>query len=182
MKSSLKVTSVILIGLLSFVSTSAFAIDSYAKIKKQRPEHIDTSTQITSAGISIAYFALVDNSSSVPLNKIHSWKIVITKRDGSPVTNAEIETIAEMPEHLHGMTTTPTISETDVAGEYLIEGMNFHMPGWWVASFDVSGYGSRALVRFHLVVGEDSLVGKDSSQDHMLSDHSKMNDSSHDKH
>lgn len=175
MTSIFRPKSILLAVLLSVISHNSFAIDAFAKIKKERPMHIDTSTQLSSGGLTITYKPVMshgmtmseDTKHDVPLNKIHNWILMLTRRDGSPVTNAEIETIAEMPEHLHGMTTTPVITETKVEGEYLIEGMNFHMPGWWVASFDVSGYGSRALVRFHLVVGEEG-------------DHAGMDHSSHD--
>ncbi|WP_333912799.1 FixH family protein [Vibrio coralliirubri] len=191
MTSIFRPKSISLIVLLSVISHNSFAIDAFAKVKKERPMHLDTSTQLSSGGLTIGYIPLMSHSNvmseeikhDVPLNKIHNWTLMLTRRDGSPVTNAEIETIAEMPEHLHGMTTTPVITETMVEGEYLIEGMNFHMPGWWVVSFDVSGYGSRALVRFHLAVGEDGENASVEQMDHSKhGDHSNMEMKDHEGH
>lgn len=160
-------------------STPSLAIDAFAKQKMSRPAQVDTSTVLSRGGLTIEYRPDID-STEIPLNQIHNWLLKLTKRDGSPALNADIEAIAEMPEHLHGMTTHPVISATGQPGEYLVEGMNFHMPGWWVASFDVSGYGSRALLRFHLIVGEEDTHNSMDHSNH--NDHSKIEMKDHESH
>ena len=60
-----------------------------------------------------------------------------------------------MPEHLHGKTTRPRITKASPPGHYLVEGLNFRMPGWWEVKLDISEGNSHYLVLFNLLVGED---------------------------
>ncbi|KYG02888.1 hypothetical protein BE21_54030 [Sorangium cellulosum] len=65
------------------------------------------------------------------------FQIVTAVRDartGAPVEGAELVLDATMPQHDHGMTTSPRHRELG-GGRYLSEGMKLHMPGAWV--FDV---------------------------------------------
>ena len=142
----------VLVGSL-FIGATAQAIDAWQKIAQERPEDIDLSATSSSSG---GYFSATYTleTDCAPLNSIHSWELVLVARDGSPLGGAEIDVSADMPEHLHGMTTTPRAAETATPGQYLIEGMNFHMPGWWVVTLDVSRGGGRDLARFNVLVGE----------------------------
>ncbi|WP_437640471.1 FixH family protein [Sorangium sp. So ce854] len=61
------------------------------------------------------------------------FHVVTTVRDartGAPVEGAEVVLDAAMPEHDHGMTTSPRHRELG-GGRYLSEGMKLHMPGAW---------------------------------------------------
>ena len=93
---------------------------------------------------------------AVPLNQIHSWVLTLKNREGEPLESAEVSVSADMPEHLHGTTTKPVVKSGSSQGEYIVEGMNFHMPGWWEVTIDITGGGTRDLVRFQLVLGEGS--------------------------
>ena len=151
MKLSIKL---LLILTLPF-SINVFALDTFGKAKQQRPENLNIDNPVYSSSRAIfAEYQLTNKS--IPLNKIHSWTLTLTHRTGKPITNADIVISPDMPEHLHGMTTKPVAIETDVDGTYLMQGMNFHMPGWWKITLDISGYGSRDLVKFNVIVGEDS--------------------------
>jgi len=135
------------------LATMAFATHPYQQVRQKRPKLIDTSTSIRSEGgsISVSYTSQPD---VVPLNSIHSWTLAISGKDGKPLENAEISVSADMPEHLHGTTTKPKAKTGSKPGQYVIEGMNFHMPGWWEVTLDITGGGTRDLARFHLVLGE----------------------------
>jgi len=165
----------ILCVLPAITSQSAWAIDAWQKIAQERPKNIDVSTTVASSG---RFFSATysDAYACPPLNTIHSWILTLATRDGEPLTGAAINLSADMPEHLHGMTTNPQVSEevcglsissagleqitrpkvvgSPSNGQYLIQGMNFHMPGWWVVTLDVSRGGGRDLARFNLLVGE----------------------------
>ncbi|WNC73626.1 FixH family protein [Thalassotalea psychrophila] len=137
------------------LSVESAAIDTFAKIKQHRPENLNLANPTKSAsGQLIAKYSLA--TSNIPLNEIHSWTLTLTKKNGQTITGALVEISADMPEHLHGMTTKPKVLETETSGEYLIKGMNFHMPGWWKITLDISGYGSRDLIRINAIVGEDN--------------------------
>ena len=44
-----------------------------------------------------------------------------------------------MPEHGHGFPTVPEVTEYLGDGKYLVEGLKFSMPGWWVGQFPHHG-------------------------------------------
>ena len=146
-------------------ATTAVAIDSFQKIPRQRPDNMNTSATWISPAFSVAYFT---DESVVPLNKIHTWTLFVTSKDGSPVEDAEISISGDMPEHLHGMTTEPRVSRGAGLGQYLVEGMNFHMPGWWEITLDISHGRSRNLMIFNLLIGEgDGMKDHSHMQQHM---------------
>jgi len=82
----------------------------------------------TPKGISIDIFSEI---APLDINRIHSWQLRLTDIQGSPVSNAQIELVGGMPEHDHGMPTQPQITAETEAGNYLLEGVRFHMPGNW---------------------------------------------------
>ena len=136
-------------------SGPAAAMDSTQKTRRERPEVVNTSTTISTRSGSLSASYRTDFIEP-PLNAVHSWHLELLDRDNRPVQGAEIELSVDMPEHLHGMTTRPVVSETNDPGTYLIRGMNFHMPGYWEVTLDISGAGTRNLLRFNLIVGENS--------------------------
>lgn len=74
---------------------------------------------------------------AVPINKLHTWTLKVEGANGAPVTNAEIAVAGDMPEHGHGMPTEPKVTKNLGDGTYLVEGMKFSMPGWWVVTVTV---------------------------------------------
>ena len=135
------------------VGVAAFAIHPYSLLMVPRPETLDTSTTVLSRGglVSASY---TSEPAEIPLGAIHTWTVTLTDKDGNPVEDADMSLSADMPEHRHGTTTRPRVSPAGTPGSYRVEGMNFHMPGWWRITLDVSCCGSRDLARFDLVVGE----------------------------
>lgn len=84
-------------------------------------------------------FTLTIYSEIAPLelNRIHSWELVLSRRDGSPVSGAEISVEGGMPLHDHGLPTQPQILAEVAPGRYPLEGMRFHMPGPWQLVFTI---------------------------------------------
>ncbi|WP_164658080.1 FixH family protein [Tropicibacter sp. Alg240-R139] len=133
---------------------TAGAMDAIGKVRRERPEVLDTSATVaTRYGTLQASYET--DFLEVPLNGVHSWRLSLQDKQGQPVTGADIVLTADMPEHLHGMTTTPQVQDTQTPGLYLVRGMNFHMPGYWEVTLDISEAGSRHLLRFNLIVGEN---------------------------
>lgn len=133
---------------------AAGAMDAISKVRRERPVDMDTATTVaTRYGTLQASYDT--DFLEVPLNGVHSWRLSLQDKRGQPVTGADIDLTADMPEHLHGMTTTPLVQETETPGFYLVRGMNFHMPGYWEVTLDISQAGSRHLLRFNLIVGEN---------------------------
>jgi hypothetical protein len=57
------------------------------------------------------------------------------------------------------------VQETETEGLYLVRGMNFHMPGYWEVTLDISGAGSRYLLQFNLIVGENQCAPDKAASD-----------------
>ena len=72
------------------------------------------------------------------INRIHSWILHVESADGSPVTNAEISVVGGMPEHDHGLPTRPRVTEELGDGDYRLDGMRFHMSGYWEITVTVT--------------------------------------------
>ncbi len=67
----------------------------------------------------------------IVINTMHSWIIHIENKTGNPVLNADINVMGGMPEHNHGLPTRPQVTKNLGDGCYLLEGLKFHMGGWW---------------------------------------------------
>src|SRR4030067_376226 len=99
------------------------------------PASLDTSTtMLTDQGLfRVSY---TSNEPPLPLNQIHSWTLHVETADGQPVENAEITVGGGMPQHGHGLPTSPEVTENlGGGGDYLVEGMKFQMLGWWAGRF-----------------------------------------------
>ncbi len=81
----------------------------------------------------------------IRINAIHSWTLTIT-RDSRPVEGARITVTGGMPEHDHGLPTSPRVTEEIGEGRYLLEGMRFHMNGHWEITIAIAASGSRDTV------------------------------------
>lgn len=95
-------------------------------------------TLVTRKGVSVNIFSEL---SPLDINKIHSWLLRVDDADGNPLKGAAIQVIGGMPEHDHGLPTQPQITAETKEGEYLLEGVRFHMPGKWQLDIEIS-YGS----------------------------------------
>ena len=56
-----------------------------------------------------------------------------------------------MPQHNHGLPTAPEVTRYLGEGRYLVEGLRFHMPGWWELRLDISVGDARDSVTFNLM-------------------------------
>ena len=67
----------------------------------------------------------------IEINKMHSWILHIETEDGIAVEGADIEVDGGMPEHDHGLPTHPRVTEDLGGGDYRLDGLRFHMTGYW---------------------------------------------------
>lgn len=118
-------------------------------MKAPDPSKIDTSMENTSmkGHFTVSYESDVD---PVPVNRLHIWNLSVKSADGRPVKNASIKILGDMPEHGHGFPTEPEVSGTMEDGQYLVEGLKFSMPGWWVVTFHITADEMKDHVSFNL--------------------------------
>ena len=87
---------------------------------------------------------------AIPVNKMLSWKLKVETADGQVVKDAEITVTGDMPEHGHGLPTEPKVTKNFGDGTYLVEGIKFSMPGWWIMNFTIKAGGKTETVTFNL--------------------------------
>jgi len=122
-------------------------------IKAPEPSDLDVSTSALSDN-KIVRISYTSDLEPVPVNKIHSWTLWVETPDGSPVPDARISVDGDMPEHGHGMPTRPEVTQEPGDGKYLVEGMKFSMPGWWVVKFYIKTQELEDTVTFNLLLKE----------------------------
>ncbi|MFK7817057.1 MAG: FixH family protein [Gammaproteobacteria bacterium] len=110
---------------------------------------IDLSTErVTDNG----YFHASYTSKLAPIeiNTLHAWIIHIKDKEGNDIANAEVSVIGGMPEHNHGLPTQPQVTKNIGNGCYLLEGMKFHMLGWWTITLSITNDDVNDTVTFNL--------------------------------
>jgi hypothetical protein len=65
------------------------------------------------------------------INRMHSWILYVESESGEPIEGAEIEVDGGMPAHDHGLPTQPRVTEDLGDGYYRLDGVRFHMNGYW---------------------------------------------------
>lgn len=65
------------------------------------------------------------------INSMHTWILHIETEAGVAVEGAAIEVDGGMPEHNHGLPTKPKVTQELGGGDYKLDGMRFHMRGYW---------------------------------------------------
>lgn len=114
------------------------------------PSDLDLSTLRNSEN---GHFVIsyVTSPESPRLNQMHTWTLHIENAHGHPVEDAEVMVSGDMPQHGHGLPTEPRVTQNLGNGDYLVEGMRFQMPGWWVVEFMVDAGGMTDSVSFNLM-------------------------------
>lgn len=86
------------------------------------------------------------------INQIHAWTLHLEAADGQPLQAAQITVDGGMPQHGHGLPTSPQVTTNLGNGDYLVEGMKFQMPGWWVVNFHITTDGKTDTLTFNLIL------------------------------
>ena len=59
-------------------------------------------------------------------------------RPAQPVEDAKITIDGGMPQHGHGLPTSPAVTANLGGGKYRVDGMKFTMSGWWELRFAIT--------------------------------------------
>ena len=115
------------------------------------PSDLDTSTTRSSDNglFNVSY---TPANGTVPVNQMHQWTLHVETADGQPVENATITLDGDMPQHGHGLPTSPQVTEYLGNGDYRVEGLKFQMGGWWVMDFVITAQGQSDTVRFNMML------------------------------
>jgi hypothetical protein len=87
------------------------------------PQAPDTSlTKKSANGLFVA--SIKPESGVVRQGEMHPWLLTLKTAAGAPVENAAIEISGGMPEHSHGLPTSPQATEYLGGGRYRVDGVN----------------------------------------------------------
>ncbi len=115
------------------------------------PSDLDISRErATEAGLYVAAIAPVQEP--VTVGPMHAWTVTLTDREGAPVDEARIAVGGGMPQHGHGLPSSPAVTRDLGEGRYLVEGMKFNMFGWWELDLGIEGPTGADVVTFNLVL------------------------------
>jgi len=81
----------------------------------------------------------------IEINQMHTWVLSITS-EGDPVLGAEFVIVGGMPKHDHGLATVPRVTEELGEGKYRLDGMRFHMNGYWEILIEIKADGKTDTV------------------------------------
>lgn len=98
--------------------------------------------------------ALVPPAAPPAVNQLHAWTVRVAGADGAPVHGATFAVDGGMPQHGHGMPTSPRVTSELTDGSYRLEGMKFSMSGWWEIRLGIQGPLGSDKVRFNTVVAQ----------------------------
>ena len=92
--------------------------------------------QSASAGQYIVTYTTPDGPPEI--NRMHSWILYVESDAGEPVEGADIEVDGSMPAHDQSLPTRPQVTEELGDGYYRLDGVRFHMRGYWEIVIQIS--------------------------------------------
>jgi len=84
--------------------------------------------------------------------QLQSWLLTVKTAAGAPVEGAAITVSGGMPQHNHGLPTSPQATDYLGEGRYRIDGVKFTMSGWWQLRFAISAAAGSDSVVFNVVL------------------------------
>ncbi|MCX6130942.1 MAG: hypothetical protein NTX25_18030 [Proteobacteria bacterium] len=92
----------------------------------------------------------VTSDNSIPLSTLHSWKLKILPQAQSQ-TIEEVDFTGGMPQHQHSLPSSVTIEKESI-DSYTVQGIKFHMPGWWRVKTCIKASRGSECISFDLVL------------------------------
>jgi hypothetical protein len=115
------------------------------------PDDLDLSREkATAKGIYMT--AIAPEVEPVQQGPLHAWVLTIKTPDGKPVEGAEIVVDGGMPQHGHGLPTSPAVVGYLGEGRYKIDGVRFNMSGWWELKFAIKAPPGEDSVVFNITL------------------------------
>lgn len=89
----------------------------------------------------------------VPLHRMHDWIVGIELLGDASKIPTAVTFDGGMPSHGHGFVTQPRVTRNLGGGEFLVEGVKFHMPGEWVLRVTVASGSASEGITLPLAIG-----------------------------
>lgn len=123
---------------------------AFAANRMSPPADLDYSlSHLSEAGL--YQVTLTPSADPVPVGQMHAWLVEVTGAAGEKL-DAAVNFDGGMPQHGHGLPTVPRVTGRDAQGRYIVGGVRFNMPGWWVLEVDVEGAAGTDTASFNLAL------------------------------
>jgi hypothetical protein len=96
--------------------------------------------------------SLVPEDGRIRPGEVHSWLLTLKTAAGAPVEYAAIDISGGMPQHRHGLPSSPQATAYLGNGRYRIGGLKFTMDGWWQLRVAISAAAGSDTVVFNIVL------------------------------
>ena len=96
------------------------------------------------------YVASLEPAQPIAVRKMQSLNVRLTDADGRAIDGATITVDGGMPQHGHGLPTSPKVTHEHGEGVYQIDGVRFNMGGWWEFRVAIAGSAGADVVIFNL--------------------------------
>lgn len=94
--------------------------------------------------------AIAPEAEPLQQGPLHAWVLTLTTPDGKAVEGATIGMDGGMPQHGHGLPTSPAVSAYLGEGRYRVDGVRFNMAGWWELKFAIDAAAGKDNVVFNV--------------------------------
>ena len=109
----------------------------------------DPSWLTRSGDYRVSYTSMLE---PLTINRMHNWVFHVEYAEGGSVNDATVSVTGGMPEHNHGLPTDPRMTQSLGDGDYVLEGMRFHMSGYWELTVTIDAGGRRDTVIVPLTI------------------------------
>jgi len=97
-----------------------------------------------------AYVATLQPAAPLAVRKLQSVRVRVTDAQGAALEGATISVDGGMPQHGHGLPTSPRVTAYHGDGVYQIDGVRFNMGGWWELELAVAAAAGADTITFNL--------------------------------
>jgi hypothetical protein len=96
--------------------------------------------------------AIEPEAGSFKQGEMHAWVITLTDPRKAPVEDAKFTVDGGMPQHHHGLPTSPEVTTALGGGKNRLEGMKFNMSGWWELRLAIEAAAGSDKATFNIVL------------------------------
>ncbi|MBC8145517.1 MAG: FixH family protein [bacterium] len=115
-------------------------------LEKPAAEEFGAGPRLSAKGL---YRAKIDLPKPLVTGAMQRLTLNVTDSDGHELDSIAIAVGGGMPDHGHGLPTTPKATRQTARGAYQIDGVRFNMGGWWVLAFALDGPAGADTVTFN---------------------------------
>lgn len=135
------------------IALAVLAVAGFAAMRMMAPppDDLDLAREKQSAG-GIYSVSIAPEAEPVQQGPLHSWIATVKLANGAPVTDATLTIDGGMPQHGHGLPTSPQATPHLGDGKYRLEGVRFNMSGWWVLKLAIASPSGDDTVEFNVVL------------------------------